>query len=156
MAEMDGSAERYMKPEEKKLWQEARQKWRLWSVLRDASNSGAIVKGDINPNAFAKLVREESDTAWATGGRTDKLFQLAKMIDSFPNAFSGNIKSAPAEGIAQLAEKGLGAAGTVASYLTKPVIGGKRVQQAISNPSAPLPDSSMIQKGLLGLGIGAQ
>ncbi len=154
MSEMDNSAERYMKAGDKDLWDDARKKWHIWSILRDASSSGAIKNGDIVPSEFAKLVKAESDTKWALGKSNSKIFDLAKMVDKFPNAFSGNQKNIPAEGVGELITKGIGSAGNIASMATKPVLGSKLGQSVISNRTEKEINPDMIKKVLLNLGIG--
>ena len=153
LSEMDDSVERYMSPEKKNLWDDARKKWHIWSVLRDASSKGAIKNGDIVPSEFAKLVRDESDTKWATGQGEGKIFELAKMVDKFPNAFSGNQKNMPSEGISELLSKGIGSIGNAASHAAHPIVGSKTGQKIISNKKETNIDPNSLKKILLALGI---
>jgi len=138
---IDDSVERSIPPQQKSAWEDARNKWRAWSVVRELAGKGEIESGtgQINMKSLADHMRQEYPDQWGghTGGGST-FMDLAKVADSFPDAFQSTLKPknlSPQEEMARmlkgvspstLAEK---AAGKVTQYGANTPWGQKNLLQ---------------------------
>ena len=114
--EMDNSVARNIPPEQKAAWEDARKKWRNWSIIKEIGHKGGIKSGEgtVDLKKLSDHMRKENPDAFLKEsriGRGDTMLDIAKMADAFPESFQSTMKKPDGNGLlSSVAEMGKGAA----------------------------------------------
>jgi uncharacterized protein with GYD domain len=145
---LDNAAEESLPTGKKNAWKQARSQWSALSAVRELSSKGGLISGhgEVDASKFAQVMKSRAGKEWVehtgAGPQAQKLVDLAKLVDTFPNAFSSNLKhvqkSIP-QSIKGAVGSGVGAltGGVARSKLGQKVLAGEPLAKSVKeNPEA--------------------